>query len=138
MTNIRYGHNMSFFGTCPLFYRSSEIDQIVSCRILSFTDIRMGTGQSFGRGAAGAKVCRSGYHSDLSFDPYHIISHCHCHCHINLIISLLHRLEICCDRRDQRSCKIFVSCVNFSRKQCSFSHNLQVYTHLNVNFLHNC
>ena len=61
-----------FFGTCPLFCRSSEIDQIVSCRILSFTDIRMGTGQSFGRGAAGAKVCRSGYHSDLSFDPYHI------------------------------------------------------------------
>ena len=55
-----------------MFYRSSEIDQIVSCRILSFTDIRMGTGQSFGRGAAGAKVCRSGYHSDLSFDPYHI------------------------------------------------------------------
>ena len=44
----------------------------MSCRILSFTDIRMGTGQSFGRGAAGAKVCRSGYHSDLSFDPYHI------------------------------------------------------------------
>ena len=125
-----------FFGTCPLFYRPSEIDQIVSCRILSFTDIRMGTGQSFGRGAAGAKVCRSGYHSDLSFDPYHIISHCHCH--INLIISLLHRLEICRDRRDRRSCKIFVSCVNFSRKQCSFSHNLHVYTHLNVNLLHNC
>ena len=31
-----------------------------------------------------------------------------------------HRLEICRDRCDRRSCKIFVSCVNFSRKQCSF------------------
>ena len=30
------------------------------------------------------------------------------------------RLEICRDRRDRRSCKIFVSCVNFSRKQRSF------------------
>ena len=30
------------------------------------------------------------------------------------------RLEICRDRRDQRSCKIFVSCVNLSRKQRSF------------------
>ena len=48
------------------------------------------------------------------------------------------RLEICRDRRDRRSCKIFVSCVNFSRKQRSFLHILQVYTHLNVNFLHNC
>ena len=48
------------------------------------------------------------------------------------------RLEICRDRRDRRSCKIFVSCVNFSGKQRSFLHILQVYTHLNVNFLHNC
>ena len=48
------------------------------------------------------------------------------------------RLEICRDRRDRRSCKIFVSCVNFSRKQRSFLRILQVYTHLNVNFLHNC
>ena len=48
------------------------------------------------------------------------------------------RLGICRDRRDQRSCKIFVSCVNFSRKQSSFLYILQVYTHLNVNFLHNC
>ena len=47
------------------------------------------------------------------------------------------RLGICRDRRDRRSCKIFVSCVNFSRKQRSFSHILQVHTHLNVNFLHN-
>ena len=46
-----------------------------------------------------------------------------------------HRLKIC---RDRHSCKIFVSCVNFSRKQRSFLHILQVYTHLNVNFLHNC
>ena len=41
------------------------------------------------------------------------------------------RLEICGDRR---SCNIFVSCVNFSRKRSSFSH---IYTvtqlHLNVN-----
>ena len=47
------------------------------------------------------------------------------------------RLEICHDRRDRRSCKNFVSCVNFSRKQRSYLHILQVYTHLNVNFLHN-
>ena len=33
---------------------------------------------------------------------------------------VLIRLEICRDRRDRRSCKIFVSCVNFSRKQRSF------------------
>ena len=36
------------------------------------------------------------------------------------------RLEICRDRRDWWSCKIFVSCVNFSRKQRSFLHILQV------------
>ena len=48
------------------------------------------------------------------------------------------RLGICRDRRDRRSCKIFVSCVNFFRKQRSFLLILQVYTHLNVNFLHNC
>ena len=36
------------------------------------------------------------------------------------------RLEICRDRRDRRSCKIFVSCVNFPRKQRSFLHILQV------------
>ena len=49
-----------------------------------------------------------------------------------------HRLGICRDRRDRRSCKIFVSCVIFFRKQRSFLLILQVYTHLNVNFLHNC
>ena len=48
------------------------------------------------------------------------------------------RLGICRDRRDRRSCKSFVSCVNFSRKQRSFLHILQIFTHLNVNFLHNC
>ena len=38
------------------------------------------------------------------------------------------RLGICRDRRDRRSCKIFVRCVNFSRKQrssyifCKFTH----------------
>ena len=48
------------------------------------------------------------------------------------------RLGICRDRRDRRSCKIFVSCVNFFRKQRSFLLILQVYTLLNVNFLHNC
>ena len=48
------------------------------------------------------------------------------------------RLEICRDRRDRRSCKIFVSCVNFSRKQRSFLNILQVYTHLNINFLNKC
>ena len=44
------------------------------------------------------------------------------------------RLGIC---RDRQSCKIFVCCVNFSRKQRRFLHILQVYTHINVNFLHN-
>ena len=44
----------------------------------------------------------------------------------------MYRLGICRDRRDQRSCQIFVSCVNFSRKKRSFLHILQVYTHLNV------
>ena len=39
---------------------------------------------------------------------------------------ILLRLEICRDRRDRWSCKIFVSCVNFSWKQCSFLHILQV------------
>ena len=38
------------------------------------------------------------------------------------LMSLFARLEICRDRRDRRSCKIFVSCVNFSRKQRSFSY----------------
>ena len=47
------------------------------------------------------------------------------------------RVEICRDRRDWRSCKIFVSCVDFFRKQCSFLHILQVYTqnlHILLNF----
>ena len=35
-----------------------------------------------------------------------------------------------------RLCKIFVSCVKFSRKQRSFFHILQVYTHINVKNLH--
>ena len=48
------------------------------------------------------------------------------------------RLEICRDRRDRRSCKIFVSCVNFPRKQRSFLHILQVQAHCNVKFLCNC
>ena len=48
------------------------------------------------------------------------------------------RLEICRDRRDRWSCKIFVSCVNFSKKQRGFLLIWQVYTHLNANFIHNC
>ena len=44
---------------------------------------------------------------------------------------IIFRLGIC---RDRRSCKIYVSCVNFSRKQRSFLHILQVYTNLNVKF----
>ena len=48
------------------------------------------------------------------------------------------RLEICHDRRDRRSCKIFATCVNFSKKQRSFLNIFQVYIHLNVNFLHKC
>ena len=53
----------------------------------------------------------------------------------SLSVLVMFRLGICRDHRDRRSCKIFVSCVNFSRKQRSFLHILQVYTHLNVNFL---
>ena len=34
------------------------------------------------------------------------------------------RVEICRDRSNRRSCKVFVSCVNFSRKLCSFFHTL--------------
>ena len=63
-------------------------------------------------------------HSDFFWAPFSILC---------FVIGL--RLGIC---RDRRSCKIFVSCVNLSRKQRSFLHILQVYTHLNVNFLHNC
>ena len=37
----------------------------------------------------------------------------------------LHRVEICRDRHDRRSCKICASCVNFTGKQCNFSHNLR-------------
>ena len=40
------------------------------------------------------------------------------------------RLEICRDRRDRRSCKIFPSCVNFSRKQRGSLSNL----HRNMKF----
>ena len=58
--------------------------------------------------------------------------------HIMLNWQIQSRLEICRDRRDQRSCKIFVSCVNFSKKQRGFLLIWQVYTHLNANFIHNC
>ena len=34
------------------------------------------------------------------------------------------RVEICCDHRDRRSCKIYPSCVNFPGKQRNFSNNL--------------
>ena len=51
---------------------------------------------------------------------------------------MINRLEICHDRRDRRSCKIFATCVKFSKKQRSFLNIFQVYTHLNVNFLHKC
>ena len=48
------------------------------------------------------------------------------------------RLEIFHDRRDQRSCKTFVTCVHFSKKQRSFLNIFQVYTQINVNFPHKC
>ena len=48
------------------------------------------------------------------------------------------RVEICGDRRDRRSCKILVSCVNFSRKQHSFLHSFVSLHTPNANFLHNC
>ena len=37
----------------------------------------------------------------------------------------MHRVEICRDRHDRRSCKICASCVNFPGKQRNFSHNLR-------------
>ena len=46
------------------------------------------------------------------------------------LLSLAIRLEICRDRRDRRSCKIFPSCVNFSRKQRGSLSNL----HRNMKF----
>ena len=58
-----------------------------------------------------------------------------------VLYSIFHsisRLEICRDRRDRRSCKIFVSCVNLSKKQRDLLLIWQVYTHLNANFIHNC
>ena len=38
----------------------------------------------------------------------------------SMFMNNVNRLGICRDHRDRRSCKIFVSCVNFSRKQRSF------------------
>ena len=49
------------------------------------------------------------------------------------------RLEICRDRRDRRSCKIFPSCVIFSRKQrgsLSNLHRNMKFTQLFGNFTH--
>ena len=40
------------------------------------------------------------------------------------VLSKMSRVEICHNRRDRRSCKICASCVNFSRKQCTFLQNL--------------
>ena len=33
-----------------------------------------------------------------------------------IIMMMMNRVEICRDRRDLRSCKIYASCVNFSKK----------------------
>ena len=44
----------------------------------------------------------------------------------SMFMNNVNRLGICRDHRDRRSCKIFVSCVNFSRKQRSFLHILQI------------
>ena len=55
-------------------------------------------------------------------------------CKINLTY---HKLEICRDRRDRRSCKICDSCVNFPEKQSNFSHNLRRttrFTHTKYDF----
>ena len=38
---------------------------------------------------------------------------------------LVTRVEICRDRHDRRSCKIFANCVNFPGKQRDFMHNLR-------------
>ena len=49
------------------------------------------------------------------------------------------RLEICRDRHDQRSCKIFSNCVNFSWKQRVSLQNLRInmkFTHLFGKFTH--
>ena len=70
--------------------------------------------------------------------PYKIWGRKYYISYVGQVWHLRARLGICRDRRDRQSCKIFVSCVNFFRKQRSFLLILQVYTHLNVNFLHNC
>ena len=47
------------------------------------------------------------------------------------------RVEICRDRRDRRSCKIFANCVNFPRKQHDFMHYMRKstrFTHLMCDF----
>ena len=47
------------------------------------------------------------------------------------------RVEICRDRHDRRSCKIFASCVYFPGKQHNFSHNLRRttrFTHTKCDF----
>ena len=41
------------------------------------------------------------------------------------IVYTVDRVEICHDRRDRQSCKIFANCVNFFRKQCIFLHNFR-------------
>ena len=44
------------------------------------------------------------------------------------ICQILIRVDICHDRRNRRLCKIFVSCVNFSKKQRGILLIWQVYT----------
>ena len=56
-----------------------------------------------------------------------------------LVLEFRPRLEICRDRRDRRSCKIFPSCVNFSGKQrvsLSNLHRNMKFTQLFGNFTH--
>ena len=67
--------------------------------------------------------------------PYKIRGRKYYISYVGQVWHLRARLGIC---RNRQSCKIFVSCVNFSRKPRSFSYIYQVYTHLNVNLLHNC
>ena len=69
----------------------------------------------------------------LQFYIWHVLHISH-FLHILLIWYILHRVHNCHDCHDRRSCKIFVSCVNFPRKQRIFLHILQVYTHLMQTF----
>ena len=60
-----------------------------------------------------------------------------CHFGINGKQNTISRVEICRDRQDRRSCKIFANCVNVPGKQRNFLHNMRRstrFTHTKCDF----